>query len=106
MGVPVVGYQTDDFPAFYSVSSGRKVGARADTPEEVARIAKAQWDLGIHSAILVVVPPPAEVAIPAEDVEGAIQQALHDAEAQHVTGSAMTPFLLPRVSRTDRGSQL
>jgi pseudouridine-5'-phosphate glycosidase len=106
VGVPVVGYQTDEFPAFYSVSSGHKVGARADTPEEVAAIAKAQWGLGIESAILVVVPPPAEVAIPAEDVEGAIQQALRDAEAQHITGSAMTPFLLPRVSELTGGASL
>lgn len=105
-GVPVVGYQTDDFPAFYSTSSGLKAATRADTPAEVAQIAYAQWDMGISSAILLVVPPPEEVAIPAKDVEGAIQQALRDAAAQHITGAAVTPFLLPRVSELTGGASL
>ncbi|MDD5370012.1 MAG: pseudouridine-5'-phosphate glycosidase [Anaerolineaceae bacterium] len=105
-GVPVIGYQTDEFPAFYSVSSGRKVDVYADTPEQVAHIAKAQWGLGINCAILVVVPPPEEVAIPVEDAEEAIQQALADADAQHITGSALTPFLLTRVSELTGGASL
>ncbi len=106
MGVPIVGYKTDEFPAFYSVSSGRKVTARADSDEEVAWIARAQWELGIRSAVLVVVPPPAEDAIPVELVEKAIQQAVADAEREHISGPAMTPFLLPRVSELTGGASL
>jgi pseudouridylate synthase len=106
VGVPVVGYGTDDFPAFYSTSSGRSVTVRADTPEEVARIARAQWDLGIQAAVLVAVPPPAEDAIPPEDVEGEIQQALADANARGIYGAKMTPFLLARVSELTGGASL
>jgi pseudouridine-5'-phosphate glycosidase len=106
MGVPVVGYKTNDFPAFYSVSSGLPVPIRADSAEDVAAIAHAHWGLGLQNAVLVVVPPPAEDAIPAEAVEGAIEQALRDAEAQHVRGNEMTPFLLPRVSELTGGASL
>jgi len=98
IGVPVVGYQTDEFPAFYSRSSGLPVSVRADSPGEVAKIAEAHWDLGLGSAILLVVPPPAEVALPVEDVAGAIDQALEDARQEGVNGQKVTPFLLNRVS--------
>jgi len=98
LSVPVIGYQTDDFPAFYSRESGLKVPHRADSPEEVADIARAHWDLGLESAVLVVVPPPEEAAMPYEQVEGAIAQALEESKAQGVRGQASTPFLLARVS--------
>lgn len=98
LGVPVVGYQTDEFPAFYSLSSGLPVSVRCDTPEEVADLAKAHWGLGINSALLVVVPPPTEVALPVEEVARAIDQALSEAEEQGLRGQEMTPFLLGRVS--------
>lgn len=98
LGVPVVGYQTDEFPAFYSLSSGLPVSVRCDTPEEVADLAKAHWGLGINSALLVVVPPPTEVALPVEEVAHAIDQALSEAEEQGLRGQEMTPFLLGRVS--------
>lgn len=106
MGVPVVGYQTDEFPAFYSIKSGLKVTASAGSAEEVARIAKAHWDLGIRSAILVAVPPPAEDAVPVDRVEDAIRQALEDAARLKISGSAVTPFLLPRVSELTGGASL
>jgi len=96
-GVPVIGYQTDEFPAFYSQSSGLPVSARADSPAEVAEIARAHWGLGLESAVLVAVPPQAS-ALPAEELEAAIQQALREAEAQGIRGQASTPFLLARVS--------
>ena len=62
-GVPVIGYKTDEFPAFYSVSSGMGVSVRVDTAEEVANLAKSHWDLELPSSILVAVPPPVEVAL-------------------------------------------
>ena len=105
-GVPVIGYQTDELPAFYSIESGLGVTARADTPEAVAEIALAQWQCGLDIAVLVVVPPPAEFAIPASEIEKSIQQALQEASASHVRGAAVTPFLLDRVSHLSGGTSL
>ena len=105
-GVPVVGYGTDEFPAFYSVSSGLPVPARADSPAEVARIARAQWDAGIEAAVLVVVPPPAEFALPADEVEKSIQQALSEASDQGIHGAGVTPFLLNRVNELSGGASM
>ncbi len=97
-GVPVIGYQTDEFPAFYARSSGLPVSARADTPRQIAEMARAHWDLGLHSALLVVVPPPAESALPADEMEAVIAQALAEAQSQSIRGQQVTPFLLGRVS--------
>jgi pseudouridylate synthase len=97
-GVPVIGYQTDEFPAFFSRSSGLPVSARADSPEEVASITRAHWNLGFKTAVLVTAAPPPEVAIPVNQVEQAIEQALSEAREQQIRGQAVTPFLLNRVS--------
>lgn len=104
--IPVVGFQTDEFPAFYSRSSGMKTSARADTPEQIAEIARAHWGMGMLSAVLVALPPPESSALPPELVELAIQQALAEAQAQQLRGQAVTPFLLQRVSQLTRGSSL
>ena len=106
MGVAVLGYQTDEFPAFYSRESGLAVPARADSPAEIAAIARAHWNLGLESAILVVQPPPVEVALPLEQMEAIIAQALVEAEAAHIHGAATTPFLLGRVSQLSGGASL
>ena len=104
--VPVVGYQTDEFPAFYSRSSGLKVSVRADSPEAVAEVARAHWEMGLHSAILVVNPLPAEEALPNSLVDEAIAQALQEADEQQVRGQQVTPFLLKRVSQLTGGASL
>ncbi len=106
MGVPVVGYQTDEFPAFYSRKSGLPVSARADTPEEVVRIARAHWGLGLQSAILVVVPPPHETALEAGYVERAVSKALAEVKAKGIRGQAVTPYLLSRVSQITKKESL
>jgi len=106
MGVPIIGYQTDEFPAFYSTSSGLSVNARAETPQEIAQIALAHWGMGLHSAILVVVPPPAEYALPNDQIEAIIQQAVGEAEERHIHGAAVTPFLLGRVAELSGGDSL
>jgi pseudouridylate synthase len=98
LGVPVVGYQTDEFPAFYARTSGLPVSVRVGSPGEVAEIAKAHWNLGLHSAILVVVPPPEESALPPQEMESAVDQALQDVQVQGIRGQQVTPFLLSRVS--------
>lgn len=105
-GVPVVGYQSDDFPAFYSRSSGLKASARVDTPEEAARLARAHWSLGLQSAVLVTVPPPEEVALPQALVNEAIRQALREARERRIRGPEVTPYLLERVRRLTRDQSL
>jgi pseudouridine-5'-phosphate glycosidase len=97
-GVTVVGYGTDRFPAFYNRESGLPVDVRADTPAEVAALFRAQRALGLPCGMLVTVPIPAEFEPPKEQMEGAIAQALTEAEAQGIKGKALTPFLLARVS--------
>ena len=106
MGVAVLGYQTDDFPAFYSASSGLPVNVRVESAQDVVRIARAQWQMGLESALLVVQPPPAEAALAEEQVEEAISAALAEAEQNHIRGAAVTPFLLERVSRLSGGASL
>ncbi|MCB2179596.1 pseudouridine-5'-phosphate glycosidase [bacterium] len=105
LAVPVVGYKTDEFPAFYSRDSGLKVSARADSPEEAARIAQAHWEIG-GGGVLVVVPIPEADAIPLVEIEGPIQEALSEAAEQNIHGQAVTPFLLARVSELSHGSSM
>ena len=105
-GVPVIGYQTDDFPAFYTRSSGLPVDYRVDTPEEVAALATESWNAGIHSAVLLVVPPPAETALPETQMEEAVLAAIAKAEELGIHGAATTPFLLQRVSEITKGDSL
>lgn len=105
-GVPVVGYQTDEFPAFYSRESGLPVNVRAETPAEIAAIARAQWNLGLEMGVLVGNTPPPESALPPSAVAEVITQALAEAKAANVRGARVTPFLLERVSRLSHGVSL
>lgn len=97
-GVPVIGYGTDAFPAFYSRSSGLPIDVRCDTPEGVAAIVRARDALELPGGILVAVPIPPEDELPASEAEGAILHALDEAEAQGISGKEVTPFLLARVA--------
>jgi len=106
MGIPVIGYQTDEFPAFYSSKSGLKVNERVDDARKAAQIALSQWALGLENAILLVQPPPAESAIPFDEVNTIIEMALRESQEQHISGSAVTPFLLNKVSEFSQGSSL
>jgi pseudouridylate synthase len=106
LGVPVVGYQTDELPAFYSRSSGLRLDLRADTPAEVAALARAHWGLGNAGAVLVTVPVPPEAEVPAPEVAAAIDEAIGEAARAGVTGKAVTPFLLARVAGRTAGRAL
>jgi pseudouridine-5'-phosphate glycosidase len=106
MGVPMVGYQTDELPAFYSRSSGLKLDLRADAPEQVAAIAARHWQLGFSTAVLVVAPVPAEDEVPAEEIRQGIDEALNAAAAAGVSGKAVTPFLLSRIAARTEGRAL
>ncbi|GAB4472866.1 MAG: pseudouridine-5'-phosphate glycosidase [Anaerolineales bacterium] len=105
--VPVVGYQTKYFPAFYSAGKGDlEVSMVADSPEDVIEFACTHWDLGFHSAVLVAVPPPEADALPFETVEALIQQAVLDAEKRGIHGQAVTPFLLQRLNELSEGKSV
>jgi pseudouridine-5'-phosphate glycosidase len=105
-GVPVVGYGTKDFPAFYSRRSGLEVEGIVDTPEEVAELARMRNSLGLRPALLVCVPPPEDAALSPEEAEAAVIQATEEAETAGVSGKAVTPFLLARiVTLTDGKAQ-
>lgn len=105
-GVPVMGYQTEDFPAFFSRKSGIKNHFQAQSPQEVAQIAKMHWEIGLKSGILLAVPPPEATALPFERMEEIISQALIEAEAEGVHGSALTPYLLVKVNQLSGGESL
>lgn len=105
-GVPVVGYQTDEFPAFYSRSSGLPVSARVETPTEAARLAEVHWQAGMQSAVLVAQPPPEEAALSREIVESAIRSALQEGQAKGIRGQQVTPFLLQQMNALTGGASL
>jgi pseudouridine-5'-phosphate glycosidase len=105
-GVPVLGYQTATFPAFYATSSGLPVDVRVETPGEVAAILHARWQAGLDGGVLVAVLPPAGLALPPDEMEAAIAQALQSAEEAGVTGKAITPYLLSRVAQITAGRSL
>lgn len=106
MGVPVVGYQTDELPAFYSRSSGLMLDLRANSAEDVAAIAAQHWQLGFSTSVLVVAPVPTEDEVPANEINNEIDQALTCASEQRITGKAVTPFLLSRIAARTEGRAL
>ncbi len=106
MSVPVVGYGTDEFPAFYSRDSGLDVSVRLDTPQQIVDFARAHWDAGLHSAVLVTNPVPETEAISKSEMEPYIEQANREARAQGIHGKALTPFLLPRISELTGGKSM
>jgi pseudouridine-5'-phosphate glycosidase len=106
MSVPVIGYGTDEFPAFYSRESGLKVSLRLDTPADIVEFAKAHWSVGSQSAILVANPIPVADAIPAEDLKPVIEQASNDAKEKKIHGQQLTPFLLQRITALTQGKSL
>jgi len=107
-GVPVLGYGTDVFPAFYTQSTRPPlpVDARVDTPEAVADIYRMRARLGFRGAVLVCRPLPAEMALDNDMVEAAIQSALKDAAGKGIKGREVTPFLLSTLSRVTEGRSL
>ena len=105
-GVPVVGYGTDDFPAFYSRSSGHKVPMRCDTPIEIAAMMKAKWAMDLKGGIVVANPIPFEAEIPSAEIAPTIEAAIEEAKAQNITGKNVTPFLLKRLSEITQGRSL
>ena len=106
MGVPVVGYQTDEFPAFYSRESGLNVSVRLDSPKEIADFAQAHWKLGMRSAVLVTNPVPEAESISKSEMDPIISKASAEAIEKGVHGQKLTPFLLGRISELTDGKSL
>lgn len=105
-GVPVLGFETDDFPAFYTRTSGFGVDIRVNSADEAARVMQAKWDLGLRGGLLIGNPIPEEYAMQEEVIRNAIETALREAEAQGIRGKDMTPFLLARVKGLTDGKSL
>ena len=105
-GVPVIGFGTDELPAFYTAKSGIPLQWRADDPKEVADAIHAAEGLGYDGGMLVTVPIPAEWSMDPDYINGAIDKALKEADEQGVTGKAVTPFLLARIKDITGGSSL
>jgi len=106
LGVPVVGFGTNEFPAFYSRSSGHAVPMRCDTAGEVANLMHAKWNMGLRGGIVVANPIPAEAEIPAAEIAPAIESAVADARRQNITGKNVTPFLLAKLAEVTGGRSL
>ena len=102
-GITVLGYGTDEFPAFFTPQSGIPVAHRADTPEQVASILKAKWGLGLKGGVLVANPVPAEFGF---DASAETEKALADAARQGIEGKALTPFLLKHIAEATGGQSL
>jgi pseudouridine-5'-phosphate glycosidase len=102
-GVPVVGYGTDELPAFYARRSGLRLEARVDSPAEAARLLRAHWGLGLRSGIVIANPPPDDAALDPAQAEAWIDRALAEARDQGVAGKDVTPFMLDRLGDLSGG---
>jgi len=105
-GVPVLGVGTEEFPSFYSRSSGFRVPLRVADAMEVAAVMAAHWGLGLHSGLVVANPIPQEDEIPVDEIAGVIEQALADLDAQGIGGQQATPYLLGRIVELTDGASL
>ena len=106
MGVPVVGFATDAFPAFYSRDSGLKVPMRCDTATEVAALMSAKWSMGLGGGVVVANPIPQDFEIPSAEISPWMEEALAAAKTESVKGKDVTPFLLARLARKTGGRSL
>ena len=105
-GVPVMGYGTEELPAFYTRRSGFKVDYRVDSPAELARIFSVQQELGFHGGMLVTNPIPEEFSMDPEVINKAINDAVGEANAKGIHGKEITPFLLDRIQQLTGGDSL
>lgn len=106
MSVPVAGYGTDEFPAFYSRDSGLDVSVKLETPQEIVEFAKAHWSTGQQSAVLVTNPVPSADAIPKAVMDPHIEKAIEEARGKKIHGKELTPFLLQRINELTKGKSM
>ncbi len=106
LGVPVIGYGTDDFPAFYTRKSGFKVPMRVDNAQDCAKILKSKWDLNLDGGVIIANPIPQQYEAQREDIDKAIELALFEAEKNGIKGKEVTPYLLNKVKDITSGKSL
>ncbi len=106
LGVPVIGFGTSNFPAFYTRDSGYAVDRRIDDLTELARLIRVKWDLALSGAVLVANPIPAQHELEHDAAEAAVEAALSEAAAAGICGSQLTPFVLGRMAELTSGSSL
>jgi len=102
LAVPVLGFRTDELPLFYSATGGPPASARVESADEAARVARAHWQLGRHSALVLAQPPPESL----DDIGPLIEQALAAADERSITGPAVTPFVLAFLHEASDGRTL
>lgn len=105
-GVPVVGYQTNALPAFFTRDSAFSVDYRLDSPQEIARVLHVKWAMSLKGGMVIANPIPEAYAMPRAAIDAAIEQALAEAQAQNIGGKESTPFLLARVCDITGGDSL
>lgn len=105
-GVPVLGYQTKELPAFYTRKSGFKVDYKMDTPEQIAETLKAKWDVNLKGGVVIANPIPEEFAMDFDTITTAINNAVAEAEEKGIKGKDSTPFLLAKVKDITKGKSL
>jgi pseudouridine-5'-phosphate glycosidase len=105
-GVPVIGYKTSEFPAFFTRKSGLEVDARLDGPKAIAEVMHTKWDMGLGGGLVVANPIPEEAALPKKWIDAVIDQAVSEASGRGITGKDITPFLLSRIEQLSKGKSL
>ncbi len=105
-GVPVIGYRTDELPAFYTRKSGYKVDYRLDTPMQIAKVIDAKDEMGLTNAVLITNPIPEEYSMDENYINGVIEESLEAAVKEGITGKAITPYLLDRIQKATHGESL
>ncbi len=105
-GVPVLGYQTEELPAFYTRTSGLKVDHRVDTPAEAAAIIRAKRELGLDGGVLITNPIPEDQSMDPDFINAHIEQAIRDMDEKGIKGKECTPFLLARIAEITEGKSL
>ena len=105
-GVPVIGYQTPWLPAFFTRDSAFKVDYQLDSAQAIAQVMHAKWAMNLHGGLVVANPIPEAFAMPRAAIDAAVEQALQEAQQQHITGKESTPFLLARVCELTGGDSL
>ncbi len=106
MGVPVIGYRTDEFPAFYTRQSGYKVNYRLDSPEEIAEAIKVNRELGLNGGVIIANPVPEEFSMDKKIIDKAIEASLIKADKNNIKGKGVTPFLLSEINNITGGTSL
>ncbi|WP_272867072.1 pseudouridine-5'-phosphate glycosidase [Ferroacidibacillus organovorans] len=105
-GIPVVGYKTTEFPAFYSRTSGFQTNFSLGSPEELALFLHTKWELGLHGGAVIANPVPEESAMDAKEIEEVITKALSEAHRLNIKGKDVTPFLLDKIKELTDGKSL